>query len=207
MKTRFNFSIQTPIAMVVAIISGVAMLAMYISPVPGLRALILDWVMIMAAAALLVGVLNLASVHGKKVVEGKGVVNSFVLVTAIVVSFAITFFDHEILPAEWLLSYVIIPVESALMGVLAITLTYAAIRLVSQRPNAFSVIFVLTVIFTLAAGTAFGLDFLFIQNTVKPFITQVLASAGARGILIGVALGTITTGLRILMGVDRPYGG
>jgi len=29
---------------------------------------------------------------------------------------------------------------------------------------------------------------------------------GARGLLIGVALGTLLTGLRILFGIDRPYG-
>jgi hypothetical protein len=42
---------------------------------------------------------------------------------------------------------------------------------------------------------------------IRMFISQRLASAGARGILIGVALGTLTTGLRILFGSDRPYGG
>jgi len=35
----------------------------------------------------------------------------------------------------------------------------------------------------------------------------VFAAGGARGILLGVALGTLTTGLRILFGADRPYGG
>jgi len=30
---------------------------------------------------------------------------------------------------------------------------------------------------------------------------------GARGILIGVALGSLLTGLRVLFGFDRPYGG
>jgi hypothetical protein len=29
--------------------------------------------------------------------------------------------------------------------------------------------------------------------------------AGARGILLGVALGTVATGLRVLLGIDRPY--
>jgi hypothetical protein len=28
-----------------------------------------------------------------------------------------------------------------------------------------------------------------------------------RGLLLGIALGAIATGLRILMGVERPYGG
>jgi len=42
---------------------------------------------------------------------------------------------------------------------------------------------------------------------MRPFIAQVMAGAGARGILLGMALGTLTTGLRILFGADRPYGG
>jgi hypothetical protein len=205
-KNRFNFSVQSPIAMVIAIVSGVAMLAMYIWPVLGFRTLVLDWMMIMAAAALLVGVFNLIGVHGQKVVDGKGLINSFALIAAAVITFVIKFVEQDFIPAEWLLSYLIIPVESALMGVLAITLTYAAVRLVSQRTNVYSVIFVLAVLFTLLASTAFGLDIGLVRD-IKVFITHVLASAGARGILIGVALGIITTGLRILMGFDRPYGG
>ena len=31
------------------------------------------------------------------------------------------------------------------------------------------------------------------------------ALAGTRGIILGVALGTVVTGLRLLMGIDRPY--
>jgi hypothetical protein len=208
-KNRFNFPIQTPIALVIAVLSGVTMLVLSFTSgsESGLQKLILNWVMLMAAAAVLIGVINLTSVHAKKVVEGKGLINSFALIAATVVTFALKFLDTEIFPAEWILSYLIIPVESALMGVLAITLTYAAVRLVSQRPNVYSVLFVISVVLTLAAGTAFGLEIAFFQQTVKPFITHVLASAGARGILIGVALGTITTGLRIIMGFDRPYGG
>jgi hypothetical protein len=34
-----------------------------------------------------------------------------------------------------------------------------------------------------------------------------LPIAGARGILLGIALGSVTTGLRILLGADRPYSG
>ena len=34
-----------------------------------------------------------------------------------------------------------------------------------------------------------------------------VAEGGARGLLIGIALGTLLTGLRVLFGMDRPYGG
>ncbi len=33
-----------------------------------------------------------------------------------------------------------------------------------------------------------------------------LVTGAARGIVLGVALGAITTGLRVLLGADRPYG-
>jgi hypothetical protein len=38
-------------------------------------------------------------------------------------------------------------------------------------------------------------------------ITGMISSGGARGLLIGVALGTLLTGIRVLFGIDRPYGG
>jgi len=41
---------------------------------------------------------------------------------------------------------------------------------------------------------------------LRNWLVQVVASGGARGILLGVALGSIVTGLRVLLAVDRPYG-
>jgi hypothetical protein len=44
-------------------------------------------------------------------------------------------------------------------------------------------------------------------TTLQTWVTQVPAVAGARGILIGITLGILATGLRILIGSDRPYEG
>jgi hypothetical protein len=49
------------------------------------------------------------------------------------------------------------------------------------------------------AGTATLRDFL-------SAIVRVPAVAGARGLLLGIALGAIATGIRVLVGLDRPYG-
>lgn len=208
-----RFSIQAPVAMVVAIAAGLLMLMTYIFPLDGLRAFTLNLVMIGAAAALVVGVVNLLSVHVKKIRKQESTVGSLALVLALVFAFVVTLLEGyttiypDWLPgSEWLLANVQLPVESALMGVLAITLMYAAARLVTHRPNIFSVLFVLTLLITLVASTQFGLES-GLGQWVRNFVSHGLASGGARGILIGVALGTIATGLRILMGFDRPYGG
>jgi sulfite exporter TauE/SafE len=102
-----------------------------------------------------------------------------------------------------------LPVEASLMALLAITLTYASIRLLRRHLNLLSVIFLITAVLILL-GTApwpFLGDVPFLSNIIRPIVAQIPATAGARGILLGVALGTLTTGLRILFGADRPYGG
>ncbi len=38
-------------------------------------------------------------------------------------------------------------------------------------------------------------------------IINELPVAGARGILLGVSIGAIVTGIRVLIGLDRPYNG
>jgi uncharacterized membrane protein len=40
---------------------------------------------------------------------------------------------------------------------------------------------------------------------LKGWLLDVPAASGVRGIVLGVALGTVTAGLRILLGQDRPY--
>jgi hypothetical protein len=42
-------------------------------------------------------------------------------------------------------------------------------------------------------------------NQVVEFVQNVVVTAGLRGLLIGVALGTLLLSLRLLMGVERPY--
>jgi hypothetical protein len=208
-----KFKFQAPVATIVAVLSGIIMLFTYIFPMGNLRAFILDLVVIGAAVALLIGVVNLAKVHAEKVRKGEKPVNSIVLVLALVVTFFITlieaytnFYPAALPGAQWILTNIQMPVESALMGVLAITLTYTAVRLITLRPNAFSILFVLTLLVTMISNTQIVLE-TGLGQTIRNFVAHGLASAGARGILIGVALGTIATGLRVLMGVDRPYGG
>ena len=93
------------------------------------------------------------------------------------------------------------------MALLAVILAYASFRLLGRRLNSVSIVFVITVLIVLIAATpVMGFDVPGLSE-FRDWIVQVPSVAGTRGILLGVALGIIATGLRILMGSDRPYRG
>jgi hypothetical protein len=108
----------------------------------------------------------------------------------------------------WIFNNIQLPVESSLAALLVVVLAYACIRLLNRRPNSFSIIFVVTVLAVLAGTAPLLLSEAVPQlGWIRTLIIQIPAVAGARGILLGIALGTLAVSLRILMGVDRPYGG
>ena len=102
---------------------------------------------------------------------------------------------------------VIVPVEASLMALLAVTLVYASVRLLRRRTSAMSLVFLGTAVVMLIASASLPLgDVGIFSDFLRPWMQHVLAMGGARGLLIGIGLGTLTTGLRVLMGADRPYG-
>ncbi len=206
MKTK----LRAPVSTAVAMGSGILLLLTYAFALDSIRATMLGWVVLATAAALIMGMLNLATVHVNKIRGGtRNALYSFVLVVMMFLTFAITLAQGaEGEFSRWLFEFVQIPVESSLMAVMAVTLTYASSNLLNRRPDLFSIVFFTVLIFTLLGiGPIFGFNIPLLSDTIQPWITRVLAGAGARGLLIGVALGTIATGLRVLMGVDRPFGG
>jgi hypothetical protein len=199
----------------IAIGIGVIVLLGFFLPVPvlkSLRTVILQWAVILAAVAALVGVLNLLRVHLNKLgAKQKGGGYSLVLVLALlgtlVAGLGGSSLGWGLQPLVFIFNTIQFPIEASLMALLSVTLLYASIRLLRWRVDAMAVVFIVTALL-IFLGTA-PLPFIgqfFIFDLVRSFMTQVLATGGARGILIGVALGALFTGLRILLGADRPYG-
>jgi len=198
------------ITAVIAIAFGILVLCGYFFPAFAvLQTYLLNWAIILAGVAALAGIFNLFSVHADKVRRGeKGGVYSALLVISMFVTFFLGLFlrpEHSAMKA--VMNGIIVPTEAALMGILTISLLYAAIRLLRRRVDVLSIFFLLTVVIILFGSATLPFGDMPLLGTFSRWVTQVLALGGMRGILIGVALGALTTGLRVLFGADRPYGG
>jgi hypothetical protein len=198
------------LAVIVAVFFGLLVLLSYFIPaLAPLQTILLNWAMILAGAATLLGIFNLISVHGDKIRHReKGSLYSVLLLSALLGTFFLTFFlgpNNTIV--QILLDGIIMPAEAMLMGLLTITLLYAAIRLLRRRANIMSFIFLVVAALALLGTATLPFGNMPLFGSFRSWLTEAWAVGGARGILIGVALGTLTTGLRILIGADRPYGG
>jgi hypothetical protein len=198
-------------AAVVAIAFGLIVLLGYFVPAGGLlefRQVLVQWAVILAAAAVLVGVVSLLGVHWQKIrTRQKNSAYSILLILSLVITFLVGLFGTSSQLMGVVLDAIIIPAEATLMALLAVTLIYASVRLLRRRADVMSFIFLGIAIVILLASAPLPFGRLPGAEAVEWFITEFFAVAGARGILIGVALGALTTGLRILFGIDRPYGG
>jgi len=198
----------------IAISTALLVLLGYFLPIPLLQAsriVLLQWAVVLAAVAILVGIMNMLAVHVKKVREKeKGGIYSLFLIASLLITFVVGVVlgpDHAIVTN--LFTAVIVPVEKSLFAIMAIILIYAGIRLLRFRRDLMAILFLLTAIVVML-GTAplpfFQIPLLgdFIRPTV---LLHIFSASGARGILIGLALGALLTGIRVLIGADRPYGG
>ncbi len=199
----------------IALVAGLFVLLGYfidLAIVRDLRLLFMQWAVLLAAAALLVGLVNLAAVHWRKVsLSDEGWLYSGVLILALLVTLMLAvFFGPDAPVSMFIFTNLQLPLESSLMAIMSVTLLFAGFRLVSRRRDLFSLLFLgvaLVVLLGTApalggteSGTVAGL------RELRNWISQVWAAGGARGILLGVALGASATGLRVLLAVDRPYG-
>jgi hypothetical protein len=207
------------IASAVAVAFGLVVLLTYFIERLGdidlrpVQVVFLNWAATLAAVALVVGILNLLRSHMAKVdAGGFGAVYSSVLIITFLGVLIVSFIPPG--PggpwASWAFQNLITPVEAALGGMIFFFLVFAGYRLLRIRGSLWSGLFLLVAVVVLAGlipfnlpgaeGAAQGLaDF-------HNWVVQVWAVAGTRGIILGVALGTIATGLRVLLAADRPYG-
>jgi len=180
-----------------------------------LRLALVDWAVTLAGLAVLAGVLNLVLTHLRKIQDGKkGWIYSIVLVAMVILVPALGWVE-KVLPGlsettvepgaltNLAFDGILFPAQAALGGLIAIFLIYAAVRLLRTRPTPWSVVFLVVVLIVIAGWLP--LTFLRQFGAFREWLITVPAAAGARGIVIGVALATVVVGVRVVMGIERPY--
>jgi hypothetical protein len=179
---------------------------------PGLKQIIggvgyflVGWAAIVIAFALLLGVVNVVSVHLRQIQAKKPYsIYSIVLLVSLVVTLIFGLGGPTSSGSQFIFDYVLQPLESTLFALLAIFIATAAFRAFRVR-DLETFFFVLFAVIVLLGQVPVGLFLWSELPVIKDWILDVPTLAGARGILLGVALGTIATGLRVLIGADRPY--
>jgi hypothetical protein len=163
------------------------------------------------AVAVIIGILNLARVHTLNLRRGvTGLYSLITLLTlAIVVVLRILERANVIqVSAGGALSLTLmdalqVAVESALSGILVFFLIYAAFRLMRRRVSVWSLLFVAIIVVVLVGYSPLpGFEFL---SSLREWILNVPVNAGTRGLAIGIAIGTVVVGVRLLIGQDRTF--
>lgn len=188
----------------VSLITGLILIAGVFIPGEAVREvnnILLDWIITLAGVAGLAGILNLLSVHSRRLKENKPEWAGSLVVLA---GFTGMFIAGMLLkPGDGMFNRVaaaiILPVETSLLALLSITLTLAIIRAIRPGMSISSMLFIVSALVFLWAATGFvpfqnspG-----IQNVLSFFNT--LPLGGARGLLLGIGLGSLTAGIRALI--------
>jgi hypothetical protein len=205
---------RSPLLPVITFIVGILVLAGYFLPIPALisiRTPMLDWAIIVSGVAALIAIANLIfGVHWRRLRDpSKDHWFSALVILAFLVTFACgIFFGPTNLGYQKVVTAIEMPIEASLMAVLAVTLAYSSLRLLQRQHNWMGFFFFIAVlVFLLLNSGIFSLlpNLPILQNLISGISQAPIA--GARGILIGVALGSLLTGIRIWLGSDRPYNG
>ncbi|HSR32942.1 MAG TPA: hypothetical protein VLY63_20455 [Anaerolineae bacterium] len=197
----------------VAIAVGIFVLLAVFTPSPMFDAVstyFIDTAIIIAAFALFLGVINVLRVHARKIqMGGPGGIFSVVLIASMLIVLVIGLPALPGRPSgpsqpivQWIFEYIQTPVQASLSALLVFFVLTAAYRLLLLR-NLESAVMLLVVLIVLIGQVSLGL--VPVLPKLRDWVLNVPVLAGVRGILLGVALGAVLTGIRLLLGVERPY--
>lgn len=175
----------------------------------------LQLVVMTVAMTLLIGLLNLVVVHVGRIGRvRRGWPYSLVLLVSFFAVVGLTVAERAGLaqpepgqPAYTaiLLDSVEVSIESSLAALLLFSLVYGAYRLMRKRVTWANLLFTLVLLVVLLGALPLPGAGISLLTQISDWLMAVPVSAGARGLLLGIALATVVTGIRVLVGQDRSY--
>lgn len=177
--------------------------------------LFLQLVVITVAVTLVIGLLNLVAVHVGRIGRiRRGWPYSLVLLVSFFAVVGLTIAERAGLlqPEEGqpaytaiLLDTVEVSIESSLAALLFFSLVYGAYRIMRKRVTWTNLLFTIILLVVLLGSLPLPGAGISLLAQARNWLMAVPVTAGARGLLLGIALATLVAGLRILVGQDRSY--
>lgn len=200
------------VPIVVTFVSGILFLLDYFIKIPYVSENVvgqfLDWAIIVAAFALILGAANICRIHIYKIIKGKKEWwNSLILLVAMLVM--------AIVPIIWtqqnavytfLFKNIFENLNGTMFALLAFYIASAAYRAFRVRTKEAAVLLVSAVVVMLGA-TPIGAKIWSGFPEYSGWLQTIFTTAGMRGIMIGASLGAMVTALRTIFGIDRSYFG
>jgi hypothetical protein len=176
-----------------------------------LRVVLINIAVIVAGMALLLGFFRLLNFHLRRVQQRKSGYSLVALIAALAVF--VTLVAEQLLKlsgnqdvanlpvSNLIFNSLIAPIQSSLGALLAIFLGVAAVRMAQRRRTWGTLWFLVSAIVVLLTQIPVTPGSILLP--IRQFF-DALAMGGLRGLLLGVALGTMAVALRVLLMIDRP---
>ncbi|MBI9049444.1 MAG: hypothetical protein JEZ00_08490 [Anaerolineaceae bacterium] len=204
---------KSPVSTAIAIGVGFMVLLGTILPIPilsSIREALVNWAVIIAGVGALVAIVHFVRLHIRKVSQTRERDGySFLLIIAFMGTFLFgVFYTPADIYFRPIVTSILMPIETSLLALLAFSLALAVFQVVRKRRGFSTLLFLISLIFFLLYFSN-GLP---VQSQIPALrqgllFLERLPIAGARGLILGIALGSLVTGIRILLGMDRPYQG
>ena len=198
------------IPIIVCFIFGLFMLVQFFVP-HGLSGAayetVLDWMQIVFVFTLLVGAVSYAKLNAKKASRresgwGYNAIGLVGLVAMVIVG--LWKGTGEGTPFLWIFNNVQAPMQSTMFALLAFFVASAAYRGFRARSWEAGVLLLVAIVVMLGRVPIGNLVSHWIPDAAN-WILRTPSMAAKRGIYIGIGLGTISTSLRIILGIERTY--
>jgi len=207
------------VPLIITAVVGITLIVVYFIPHPplsGLRDLFSDWYNVIAAFAIYLGILNLLKNSGDKIYKKKKgwgfsvvIILGFLLITIVGLASGSRFGDIGT-SFYYIYDRIYFPLMATMFAILAFFIGSASYRAFRAR-NKEATMLLLAAFIVMLGRVPIGyylsswLPEGWRLGNIADWIMDVPQTAGQRAVMIGVALGTVSTSLRVILGIERAF--
>jgi hypothetical protein len=207
------------VPLIITAVVGITLIVVYFIPHPplsGLRDLFSDWYNVIAAFAIYLGILNLLKNGGDKIYKKKKgwefsvvIIFGFLLITIVGLASGSRFGDIGT-SFYYIYDRIYFPLMATMFAILAFFIGSASYRAFRAR-NKEATMLLLAAFIVMLGRVPIGyyisswLPEGWRLGNIADWIMDFPQTAGQRAVMIGVALGTVSTSLRVILGIERAF--